>query len=186
MNTVGASTYQFDAQIALSGEQNLTQTAKVKLSRSDNGMNGEVETMIAGQLLDVILIDGITYVEYGNIKIKFNRADLETIISGIQEILPQDAQNFRIFLIDSTILTLMPMSKWVSVDMVNAFQSNNITLENLQPIFTLVGQIETFDLDANGVAVALKFWRGYYFHGGKPLLRLYFRNSCRRCHRTEQ
>lgn len=51
-------------------------------------MNGEVETMIAGQLLDVKLIDGITYVEYGNIKVKFNLADMETIISGIQEILP--------------------------------------------------------------------------------------------------
>ncbi len=48
-------------------------------------MNGEVETMIAGQLLDVTLIDGITYVEYGNIKIKFNLANLETIISGIKE-----------------------------------------------------------------------------------------------------
>lgn len=38
-------------------------------------------------------------------------------------------------------------------DMVTAFQSNNITLESLQPIFALVGQIETFDLDANGAAV---------------------------------
>ena len=156
MNTVGASSYQFDAQIALSGEQNLTQTAKVKLSRSDNGMNGEVETMIAGQLLDVILIDGITYVEYGNIKIKFNLADLETIISGIKEILPQDAQNFDI----SALIPQSYIDAYEQMgfnDMVNAFQSNNITLENLQPIFTLVGQIETFDLDANGVAVALNF-----------------------------
>lgn len=41
--------------------------------------------------------------------------------------------------------------------MVTAFQSNNITLESLQPIFALVGQIETFDLDANGAAVTLNF-----------------------------
>lgn len=49
-------------------------------------MNGEVETMMAGQLLDVKLIDGITYVEYGNIKVKFNLDDMETIISGIKEV----------------------------------------------------------------------------------------------------
>lgn len=156
MNTVNASSYQFDAQIALSGEQNLTQTAKVKLSRSDNGMNGEVETMIAGQLLDVKLIDGITYVEYGNIKVKFNLADMETIISGIQEILPQDAQNFDI----SALLPQSYIDAYEQLginDMVTAFQSNNITLESLQPIFALVGQIETFDLDANGAAVTLNF-----------------------------
>ena len=137
MNTVNASSYQFDAQIALSGEQNLTQTAKVKLSRSDNGMNGEVETMIAGQLLDVKLIDGITYVEYGNIKVKFNLADMETIISGIQEILPQDAQNFDI----SALLPQSYIDAYEQLginDMVTAFQSNNITLESLQPIFALV------------------------------------------------
>ena len=52
MNTVNASSYQFDAQIAPSGEQNRTQTAKVKLSRSDNG-NEMVKwrLRIAGQLL---------------------------------------------------------------------------------------------------------------------------------------
>ena len=156
MNTVSASNYQFDAQVALSGEQNLTQTAKVKLSRSDNGMNGEVETMIAGQLLDVKLIDGITYVEYGSIKVKFNLADMETIISGIKEILPQDAQNFDI----SALLPQSYIDAYEQLginDMVNAFQSNNITLESLQPIFALVGQIETFDLDANGAAVTLNF-----------------------------
>ena len=156
MNTVNASNYQFDAQIALSGEQNLTQTAKVKLSRSDNGMNGEVETMIAGQLLDVKLIDGITYVEYGNIKVKFNLDDMETIISGIKEMLPQDAQDFDI----SALLPQSYIDAYEQLginDMVTAFQSNNITLESLQPIFALVGQIETFDLNANGAAITVNF-----------------------------
>lgn len=156
MNTVSASNYQFDAQVALSGEQNLTQIAKVKLSRSDNGMNGEVETMIAGQLLNVKLIDEITYVEYGNVKVKFNIADIETIINGIKEILPQDAQNFDI----AALLPQAYIDAYEQMginDMVNAFQTNNITLDSLQPIFALVGQIQTFDLDANGVAVTVNF-----------------------------
>ena len=156
INTVSASNYQFDAQVALSGEQNLTQTAKVKLSRSDNGMNGEVETMIAGQLLDVKLIDEITYVEYGDIKVKFNIADIETILNGIKEILPQDAKNFDI----SGLLPQAYIDAYDQLginDMVNAIQSNSITLDGLQPIFELVGQIQTFELDANGAAVTLNF-----------------------------
>ncbi len=118
-------------------------------------MNGEVETMIAGQLLDVKLIDGITYVEYGNIKVKFNLADMETIISSIQEICRR-ISNFDI----SALLPQSYIDAYEQLginDMVTAFQSNNITLESLQPIFALVGQIETFDLDANGAAVTLNF-----------------------------
>ena len=41
--------------------------------------------------------------------------------------------------------------------MVTAFQSNNITLESLQPIFALRVKSKHLDLDANGAAVTLNF-----------------------------
>ncbi len=154
-NTANAKSYQFDVKFALDGKQNLTQNAKVKLSRTAQGIDGEVQTMVKGQLLHVTLKNNMTYVSYGNLQLCLAFADLQEIADTIGALLPQDN--------GIAVQALLPQTytdayQALCLDRtVNAFESGEFTTEDLQPLFDLVGQMEAFDLRTDAGEIALGF-----------------------------
>ena len=111
-NLIDARTYEFDTVVRLqadgstqepgslesvekiqlltnSGVPNLEQTAHVKLVRGETGLSAQVTTPILGRDLDVRLVDGVTYAQYGNVKVKLALADAQEVIRQLQEAIPQ-------------------------------------------------------------------------------------------------
>ncbi len=155
-NTLEASSYQFDAQIKLSGQENLTQNAKIKLTRTANGIDAEVKTMLMNELVSLKYINGVTYLQYGNIKLRLHMTDMDGIIQEIKEVLPPEMVNFDI----TAILPQSYIDAFKNLgfeEMVGILQSGDISIKGLEPMFACIGQIETLDLDSRGVNFLMRF-----------------------------
>ncbi len=92
MDLVNASTYEFSVNLNLKGEIDLEQTALVKLVRGEDGVSAKVATELFDHILDIRLVDGVTYVQYGNIRLRLDTADLDEIIGAVKEVLPEQAK----------------------------------------------------------------------------------------------
>ena len=80
---VNADSWEFDTNFTLTGEPNITQNAYVKMVRTNSGINAQVDTDILGQHLTVRLVNGMAYVDYGNLKISLNTTDMDEISKRI-------------------------------------------------------------------------------------------------------
>ena len=56
----------------------------------------EVSTDLYGDTLKVTYIDGVTYIAYGNLKVKVDSNDLEEIQQAIKELLPEETERILI------------------------------------------------------------------------------------------
>ncbi len=79
IHLITADSWEFDTNFTLVGEPNVTQNAYVKLMRTNNGVNAQVDTDILGQHLTIRLVNGMAYVDYGNLKISLNTTDMDEI-----------------------------------------------------------------------------------------------------------
>ena len=51
-------------------------SANVRIQRTENGANAQVTANLYGHDLSVKLIDNITYIDYANMKLQLNTADI--------------------------------------------------------------------------------------------------------------
>ena len=93
---VNADSWEFDTNFTLTGEPNITQNAYVKMVRTNSGINAQVDTDILGQHLTVRLVNGMAYVDYGNLKVSLNTTDMDEISKELQSILPAAAGDFSL------------------------------------------------------------------------------------------
>ena len=93
MDLVNANTYEFDVNLGMKGNLNLDHSAHVKLVRNGSNISAQVTTQFFDQNLDLRLVGGVTYVQYGNLKVKLDTQDLDEIIQHLQEILPEGSMD---------------------------------------------------------------------------------------------
>ena len=95
-NLLQANSFDFDVNIGLKGDINFNQTANVKLVRDGSNIKTEVSADLYGGTLKVTYIDGVTYIAYGNLKVKVDSNDFEEIQQAIKELIPQGTENIDI------------------------------------------------------------------------------------------
>ncbi len=93
MDLVNANTYEFDVNLGMKGNLNLDHSAHVKLVRNGSDISAQVTTQFFDQNLDLRLVGGVTYVQYGNLKVKLDTQDLDEIIQQLQESLPEGSMD---------------------------------------------------------------------------------------------
>lgn len=93
MDLVNANTYEFDVNLGMKGDLNLDHSAHVKLVRNGSEISAQVTTQFFGHNLDLRLVSGTTYVQYGNLKVKLDTQDLDEIIQQLKEILPEGSMD---------------------------------------------------------------------------------------------
>lgn len=82
---------EFTVNGIASGKLNETLSANVRIQRTENGANAQVTANLYGHDLSVKLIDNITYIDYANMKLQLNTADINEIAEEIRGVLPQDS-----------------------------------------------------------------------------------------------
>ena len=87
MNAVNANSFSFDANIVLDGKMNINQTAHVKLVLNKDA-NGAIQgadvhatAEIEGSTLSIKVLGNMTYIQYGDMKLKLNSNDIDTIMT---------------------------------------------------------------------------------------------------------
>lgn len=91
LNLMNANTWEFDVNLGMKGSVNLDHSAHVKLVRKGNAISAQATTRLFDQDLELDLVDGVTYLQYGPVKAKLDTADLGAIMQQLREILPPDA-----------------------------------------------------------------------------------------------
>ena len=131
---------EFTVNGIASGKLNETLSANVRIQRTENGANAQVTANLYGHDLSVKLIDNITYIDYANMKLQLNTADINEIAEEIRGVLPQDS--------DLDLSQFLPQSY---IDLFENFDAVTL-IQKLDNITVSENQIGLdFRLNDNGV-----------------------------------
>ncbi len=156
--TATASSYRFDAKLALQGDIDWIQDIKIRLTREENGLSCKVETMLAGELLRITYTGDTAYVSYGNANLCVAMKDLDTITDMVKGLLPEDAAAFEMAW--SAILPQAYLEDYERLhiaELIQAFSDGNVTLRSVQDLCVLAGQITQFTADSSGAKAEVRF-----------------------------
>ncbi|MEI3553148.1 MAG: hypothetical protein V8Q17_11635 [Acutalibacteraceae bacterium] len=154
-HAVDATSYEFDVNAALSGEQTFNETAHVRLVRTEQGVQAEISAELEGATLLVQQKDSTTYMQYGELKVKLNNADAQSVMETLKDILPENSFN-------------MDLSKFVPqsyIDWYNGLQlgqfiqdvqSGNINQTTIEPVFKMLQSIASVTADDTSATVSVQ------------------------------
>ena len=154
-HAVDATSYEFDVNAALSGEQTFNETAHVRLVRTEQGVQAEISAELEGATLLVQQKDRTTYMQYGELKVKLNNADAQDIIDTLKEILPEGSFNMD-------LSKFIPQSyiDWYNGLQIGQFiqdvQSGNINQTTIEPVFKMLQSIASVTADETSAFVSVQ------------------------------
>ena len=129
MNAVNANSFRFDANIVLDGKMNINQTAHVQLvlNKDENGavQGADVHATaeIEGRTLSIKVLGNMTYIQYGDMKLKLNSNDIDTIMTRLREILPEGTLG------EGADLSAMLPAAYL--ELIDSFKNGTVNIEQL-------------------------------------------------------
>ncbi len=129
MNAVNENSFRFDANIVLDGKMNINQTAHVQLvlNKDENGavQGADVHATaeIEGRTLSIKVLGNMTYIQYGDMKLKLNSNDIETIMTRLREILPEGTLG------EGADLSAMLPAAYL--ELIDSFKNGTVNIEQL-------------------------------------------------------
>ena len=147
-HAVAATSYEFDVNAALSESKYSMKQRMFVWYGTEQGVQAEISAELEGATLLVQQKTSTTYIQYGDLKVKLNNADAQSVIETLKKILPEGSLN-----VDLSKFVPQSYIDWYNGLQIDQFiqniQSGNINQTTIEPVFKMLQSIAIYDSRRN-------------------------------------